>query len=108
MNELLAEVEQLLHEQIKQVSILTEHQPKEVFVDLEYRRAAVPDGTKMYHRKLRRGINTRLSRDIRRRNAIESAIGHMENDGKLRRNWLRDSKGDAFHALLVVTATICG
>ncbi|SFF64389.1 hypothetical protein SAMN05518865_102410, partial [Duganella sp. CF458] len=38
--------------------------------------------------------------DIRRRSAIEPAIGHMKNDGRLRRNWLKGTDGDAFHALL--------
>ena len=29
-----------------------------------------------------------IRKSIRRRSAIEPAIGHMKNDGKLRRNWL--------------------
>ena len=89
-----------LHAAVKQVEILTQHQPKEIFVDLGYRGAALPAGVKLYHRKLRRGITARLKRDIRRRSAIEPAIGHMKNDGRLRRNWLKGTEGDAFHALL--------
>ena len=50
--------------------------------------------------KLKRDITQRLRRDIRRRSAIEPAIGHMKNDGRLRRNWLKGTAGDAFHALL--------
>jgi len=38
----------------------------------------------------------------RRRSAIKPMIGHMKNDGLLRRNWLRGSLGDALHA------AICG
>ena len=71
-----------------------------MFVDLGYRGATVPAGVKVYHRKLRRGITTRLKRDIRRRSAIEPVIGHMKNDGRLRRNWLKGADGDAFHAIL--------
>lgn len=89
-----------LHAALAQVQILTQHQPKEVFVDLGYRGAVVSPGIKIYHRKLTRGITSRLKRDIRRRSAIEPAIGHMKNDGKLRRNWLKGTQGDAFHALL--------
>ena len=37
---------------------------------------------------------------IRRRSAIEPAIGHMKADGKLGRNWLKGSLGDAVHAVL--------
>lgn len=69
-------------------------------MDLGYRGATLPAGVKVYHRKLRRGITARLKRDIRRRSAIEPTIGHMKNDGRLRRNWLKGTEGDAFHALL--------
>ena len=86
-----------LYETLEQVTVLTECQPKEVFVDLGYRGADVPTGTKMYHHKLKRDITERLRRDIRRRSAIEPAIGHMKNDGKLRRNWLNGADGDAFN-----------
>ena len=89
-----------LHAAVKQVEILTQRQPKEVFVDLGYRGATLPAGVKLYHRKLKRGITARLKRDIRRRSAIEPMIGHMKNDGRLRRNWLKGTEGDAFHALL--------
>ncbi len=37
---------------------------------------------------------------IRRRSAIEPAIGHMKTDGKLDRNWLKGALGDAMHAVL--------
>jgi len=89
-----------LYETLEQVAILTEQQPKEVFVDLGYRGAEVQAGTKVYHHKLKRDITVRLRRDIRRRSAIEPAIGHMKNDGRLRRNWLKGLDGDAFNALL--------
>jgi IS5 family transposase len=89
-----------LHAALQQVEILTQRLPREVFVDLGYRGASVPTGVKVYHRKLKRGITARLKRDIRRRSAIEPAIGHMKNDGRLRRNWLKGGEGDAFHAVL--------
>lgn len=89
-----------LHLALEQAAVLTQQQPKEVFVDLGYRGATVPAGVKVYHRKLRRGITARLKRDIRRRSAIEPVIGHMKNDGRLRRNWLQGTAGDAFHAIL--------
>jgi len=89
-----------LFEALEQVEILTNCQPKEVFVDLGYRGVDVQPGTRVYHPKLKRNITQRLRRDIRRRSAIEPAIGHMKNDGRLRRNWLKGTDGDAFHALL--------
>jgi IS5 family transposase len=85
---------------LAQMASLTQQQPKEVFVDLGYRGATVAAGIKVYHRRLRHGIAARLKRDIRRRSAIEPAIGHMKNDGRLRINWLKGTAGDAFHAIL--------
>jgi len=49
---------------------------------------------------LRRGITRGLRAMIRRRSAIEPAIGHMKADGKLDRNWLKGALGDAIHAVL--------
>lgn len=89
-----------LHLALEQAAVLMQQQPKEVFVDLGYRGATVPAGVKVYHRKLRCNITARLKRDIRRRSAIEPVIGHMKNDGRLRRNWLQGTEGDAFHAIL--------
>lgn len=89
-----------LHEALEQVSILTGQSPKEVFVDLGYRGGTTTTGVRIYHRKLKRGITPRLKRDIKRRSAIEPAIGHMKNEGKLRLNWLKGTEGDAFNALL--------
>lgn len=89
-----------LLEALEQVAIPTDCQPKEVFVDLGYRGGDVQPNTKVYHPKLKRNITQRLRRDILRRSAIEPAIGHMKNDGRLRRNWLKGTAGDAFHALL--------
>jgi hypothetical protein len=31
---------------------------------------------------------------------IEPSIGHMKNDGKLGRNWLKGTQGDAMHTVL--------
>jgi IS5 family transposase len=37
---------------------------------------------------------------IKRRSAIEPTIGRMKNDGRLGRNWLKATLGDAMHAVL--------
>ncbi|MBB1648468.1 hypothetical protein A9976_03015 [Delftia sp. UME58] len=37
---------------------------------------------------------------IRRRSAIEPAIGHMKMDGRLGRNPLKGALGDALHAVM--------
>ncbi|WP_338844876.1 IS5 family transposase [Massilia sp. W12] len=89
-----------LYEALEQAAILTDTLPKEAFTDLGYRGGTAPSGVKVFHRRLKRNITARLRRDIRRRSAIEPVIGHMKNDGRLSRNWLKGADGDAFHALL--------
>ena len=41
-----------------------------------------------------------IRRDLRRRSAIEPAIGHMKTDGRLARCVLKGTLGDALHAVL--------
>jgi IS5 family transposase len=82
-----------------QVEALTGRRPKAVFVDRGYG-GAVVQGVTIWRSGQRRGVTRRLRREIRRRSAIEPVIGHMKNEGRLRRNWLRGSLGDAMHAIL--------
>ncbi|AJX36163.1 putative transposase [Burkholderia oklahomensis C6786] len=86
-------------EALEQTAILSDVQPEIAVVDRGYKGVAI-DGVKVYHPGLRRGITRGLRAMIRRRSAIEPAIGHMKADGKLDRNWLKGSLGDAMHAVL--------
>ena len=88
-----------LPEAVEQVSILTDHQPKVVFVDKGYRGVDVA-GVTIWRSGQKRGVTPAIKKAILRRSAIEPAIGHMKNDGRLRRNWLKGSLGDALHAVL--------
>ena len=88
-----------LPEAVEQVSILTDHLPKAVFVDKGYRGVDVA-GVAIWLSGQKRGVTPSIKKAILRRSAIEPAIGHMKNDGRLRRNWLKGSLGDALHAVL--------
>ena len=88
-----------LAEALEQAAILSDATPEIAIVDRGYKWVEV-DGVKIYHPGLRRGITRGLRAMIRRRRAIEPAIGHMKTDGKLDRNWLKRALGDAIHALL--------
>jgi IS5 family transposase len=88
-----------LAEALEQAAILCDATPEVAIVDRGYKGVAV-DGVKIYHPGLRRGITRGLRAMIRRRSAIEPAIGHMKTDGKLGRNWLKGALGDAMHAVL--------
>lgn len=88
-----------LPEAIEQVAILTEQKPKAVFVDKGYRGVSI-DGVAIWRSGQKRGVTPSIRKAIHRRSAIEPAIGHMKNEGRLRRNWLKGSLGDALHAVL--------
>ena len=88
-----------LAEALEQAAILSDVSPEVAVVDRGYKGIAV-DCVKIYHPGLRRGITRGLRALIRRRSAIEPAIGHMKADGKLDRNWLKGTLGDAIHAVL--------
>jgi transposase, IS5 family len=88
-----------LAEALEQAAILSDAKPEVAFVDRGYKGVAV-EGVNIYHPGLRRGITRGLRALIRRRSAIEPAIGHMKADGKLNRNWLKSALGDAIHAVL--------
>ena len=85
-------------EQIEQVEILTGERPKTVLADRGYKGAQIP-GCRVLLAHTRK-LPERLKRLLKRRNAIEPTIGHMKNDGLLRRNWLKGTLGDAMHAVL--------
>lgn len=88
-----------LAEALEQAAILSDVKPEVAVVDRGYRGVAI-NGVKIYHPGLRRGITRGLRAMIKRRSAIEPAIGHMKADGKLGRNWLKGALGDAMHAVL--------
>ena len=84
---------------VAQIAVLTNRIPKAVFVDRGYRGVEVPEIT-IWRSGQKRGVTPSIRKAIHRRSAIEPAIGHMKNDGRLRRNWLKGALGDALHAML--------
>lgn len=84
---------------VAQIHVLTKRTPKAVFVDRGYRGVDIPNVT-IWRSGQKGGVTPSIKKAIHRRSAIEPAIGHMKNDGRLRRNWLKGSLGDALHAML--------
>lgn len=72
-----------------------------VYVDRGYRGHDVADKQRVYIAGRKRGVTPTIRRELRRRSAIEAAIGHMKTDGRLDRNHLLGTEGDAVNALLV-------
>lgn len=88
-----------LREAIEQVEILTDKRPSIVIVDKGYQGAELT-GTQVLRSGQRRGVTQAMKAMIKRRSAIEPAIGHMKMDGRLGRNPLKGAIGDALHAVL--------
>jgi IS5 family transposase len=74
---------------------------KEAFVDKGYRGHAV-ENIQVHISGKKRGLTRWLHKKIKRRQAIEPHIGHMKNEGKLGRNYLKGALGD------ILNATLCG
>ena len=88
-----------LAETLEQVGILAEHKPKTVIVDKGYQGVQV-EGVQILRSGQRRGVTRAMKAMIKRRSAIEPALGHMKMDGRLGRNPLKGALGDALHAVL--------
>jgi len=91
-----------LHQQLEQTTILLQDigvTPKRVAVDLGYRGVDCP-GVEIHHRGKHRSQTARQRRWLKRRQAIEPAIGHLKQDNRMERCWLKGAQGDALHAVL--------
>ena len=85
---------------LDQVERMTGVRPAECFVDRGYRGHDERETTVVIAGQ-KRGMTNRLMKLLKRRNAIEPVIGHMTSDGRLDRNYLKGTAGDAMNALLV-------
>lgn len=93
-----------LNEQLEQVTILTEDtgaKPRQVIVDLGFRGVDADNpGVEIIHRGKFKGLTNQQRRWLKRRQAVESAIGHLKHDNAMDRCWLQGATGDALHAVL--------
>ena len=88
-----------LKQAIEQVVSLTGTQPKEAIVDRGYKGHKL-DGITVWIAGAKRGVTAAIKKKLKRRNAVEPVIGHMNSDGRLARNFLKGSEGDAMNAVL--------
>ena len=88
-----------LRSSLKKAEVLAQTAIERAFVDKGYKGHDV-EGTEVYISGQRRGITRTLKKHLKRRSAIEPHIGHMKSEGKLRRNYLKGTIGDALNALL--------
>jgi transposase, IS5 family len=84
-----------------QVVVLSGVEPDRIYVDQGYRGHDYVHKERVFIAHQRRGLTPTIKRELRRQSAIEPMIGHMKADGRLGRNHLLGTAGDAMNALLV-------
>ncbi len=94
----------VLNEQLEQTTILLEDtgkSPRQVIVDLGYRGVDQDNPTvEIIHRGKYKSLTKPQRRWLKRRQAVEPAIGHLKSDHRMGRCWLKGQLGDALHAVL--------
>lgn len=93
-----------LAEQLEQTNTLLQDigvKPTTAVVDLGFRGVdAAVSPVQIIHRGKFKSLDQQQRRWLRRRQAIEPAIGHTKSDHRMDRCWLSGSSGDALHAVL--------
>ena len=73
---------------------------KQVVADLGFRGVDADNpGKEIIHRGRFKSLSPQQKGWLRRRQAIEPAIGHLKSDHRLDRCWLQGALGDALHAI---------
>ena len=97
----------ILREQLEQTTILLEdvgRAPKEVVVDLGFRGVDRDNpNVQIIHRGKYKSLTRPQRRWLKRRQAVEPAIGHLKSDNRMDRCWLQGQLGDALHTVLCAT-----
>ena len=89
-----------LKEVIDETQALTGREIERVYVDKGYRGHDAPRPLRVFLSGQKRGVHGQIKKELRRRSAIEAAIGHMKTDGHLGRNFLHRHHGDHANAVL--------
>lgn len=94
----------ILSAQLEQTRILLEDVgcvPKQVVVDLGFRGVDADNPeVEIIHRGKFKSLTDLQRRWLKRRQAVEPAIGHLKTDHRMDRCWLQGVLGDALHAVL--------
>ncbi|MBL0941231.1 MAG: IS5 family transposase [Alphaproteobacteria bacterium] len=88
-----------LKDSLEKVQKLTGIRVDQAFVDQGYRNHDVLN-VEVFHSRQKRGVTKTIQRHLKRRQAIEPIIGHLKQDGKLGRNYLKGLIGNEINAIL--------
>lgn len=94
----------ILHKQLEQTQMLlegTDSMPKQVIADLGFRGVDADNpSVEIIHRGKYKSLTKPQRRWLKRRQAVEPAIGHLKSDHRMDRCRLPGKLGDALHAVL--------
>lgn len=85
---------------IERITSLVGVEPKRIYVDNGYRGHNYDNKLRVYKSGQKRGIFGQIKKELRRRTVIEPIIGHVKNDCRMDRNYLKGQHGDKVNALL--------
>ena len=85
---------------VEETQALTGREIERVYADKGYRGHDAPKPLRVFISGQKRSVHGQIKRELRRRSAIEAAIGHMKTDGHLGCNFLKGRQGDQANAVL--------
>lgn len=88
-----------LKQVIEKAESISNRPIERIFVDKGYRGHGMTN-KEVFISGQRKGVTSWIKKQLKRRSAIEPHIGHMKNDGKLGRNYLKGVLGDKLNAIL--------
>ncbi|MCK6609961.1 MAG: transposase [Bacteroidia bacterium] len=99
-----------LDEALNQYQKLIGKEPRKIILDLGYRGRSKINSTeivtpdKFKRTKISQYLRRKHQKDKRRRSSIEPVIGHLKQDHRVGRNYLKGLKGDQINILLAAAA----
>jgi len=85
---------------LAETEALTGREIERAFADKGYRGHDAKNPRRVFISGQKRGVLGAIKRQLKRRSAIEPAIGHMKSEGHLGRCYLKGRDGDAANAIL--------
>lgn len=75
-------------------------EPERTYVDKGYIGHDAPNPQSVFRSGQKRGVHGQIKRELRRRSAVEPVIGHLKQEHRLDRNYLKGREGDRINAVL--------
>lgn len=75
-------------------------EPERAYVDKGYVGHDAPKPGRVFRSGQKRGVHGQIKRELRRRSAVEPVIGHLKQEHRMDRNYLKAREGDRINAVL--------